>query len=384
MTAPLWLKSAGVQGLLNYLADKLDAANLQGTRLARAIKLDAKSFPVLFRAQFEETREQQWGYLQEMVAWGWFRLKLDKERSLGQAAYERNPRLEILDEVALRAAVGRPTRIATPNELWREAVAMHLVADEAIKEVASRYRIDIPGRTAEQLVRQLGLLSSLRDEPLLLREVSARLFWGQSKVLDGRQALVAAVLGVEECPFPEMPVQLQVFLPRDGYQGVLFIENQATFEQATRDESGRFDKLVLVFASGFKGSARRLRSPAGASVYFSALGALDTTATAAFLDWLWRDGQLPTWFWGDLDFAGMRILTALRATFDGACAWAPGYLPMLALLEQGRGHAPEAAGKEGQRELSVTGCTFADARLLPALRASLTFVDQEGITPARS
>ena len=61
MTTPLWLKSAGIQGLLNCLVDKLDAASQQGTSLVRAIKLDAKSFPALFKAEFEETREQQWG-----------------------------------------------------------------------------------------------------------------------------------------------------------------------------------------------------------------------------------------------------------------------------------------------------------------------------------
>lgn len=377
MKTPLWLKSAGIQGLLNHLVDKLDAASLQGTSLVRAIKLDAKSFPALFRADFEEAREQQWWHLQEMVAWGWFRLKLDKERGPGQAAYERNPRLEHLNEVALRAAVGRQSRIKTPNELWREAVATHLVADEAIKEVVARYRIEIPGRTAEQLVRQLGQLSSLGDEPLLLREVSARLFWGQSKVLDGRQPLVASLLGLEECPFPEMPVQLQVFLPAAGFDGVLFIENQATFEQATRDSSGRYARLALVFASGFKGSARRLRTLAGASVYFASHGSLDESMMTRFLDWLWHDGELPAWFWGDLDFSGMRILAALRGIFNNLHAWEPGYMPMLARLESREGHSPEAAGKEGQLCILRTGCEFADTHLLPCLIASGLFVDQE-------
>lgn len=377
MTAPLWLKSAGIQGLLNCLVDKLDAASQQGISLVRAIKLDAKSFPALFKAEFEETREQQWGHLQEMVAWGWFKLKLDKERILGQAAYERNPRLDILDETAIRAVVGRQARIKTPNELWREAVVAHLVADDKTRETIARYRIEIPGRAAEEIVRQLNQLPSLRDEPLLLREVSARLFWGQSKVLDGRQPLVAALFGLEECPFPEMPVQLQVFLPPGGFDGVLFIENQATFEQATRGASGRYARLALVFASGFKGSARRLRTPGGASVYFAAHGSLDESAVTHFRDWLWGNGELPVWFWGDLDFSGMRILAALRAVFNGLHAWEPGYQPMLTRLEQGDGHSPEAAGKEGQLCLQSTGCEFADTRLLPALVHYGVFVDQE-------
>lgn len=309
----------------------------------------------------------------DLQNWAW----RDSIPGLCARRYERNPRLQVLNEQALRAAIGRQTRIKAPNELWREAVTAHLVADEPIKEIVARYRIEIPGRTAEQLVRQLGQLSNLRDEPLLLREVSARLFWGLSKVLDGRQALVAAVLGVEDCPFPEMPVQLQVFLPPAGFDGALFIENQATFEQATRDSSGRYARLALVFASGFKGSAKRLRTPAGASVYFASHGSLDEFLVTQFLDWLWRDEELPVWFWGDLDFSGMRILAALRAVFSNLNAWEPGYLPMLARLDQGEGHSPEAGGKEGQLCLQRTGCEFADTKLLPALIASGFFVDQE-------
>lgn len=282
----------------------------------------------------------------------------------------------MLDESAIRIATGRPERVRSGGELWREAVFAKLNAPEQTKEVVARYRIEIPGRTPAEIVTQLQQLGTLADEPLLLREVSARLFWGQSKVLDGRQALVAALLGAVDCPFPEMPVQLQVFLPLAGFSGVLFIENQATFEQATRDP-GRFAGLALVFASGFKGSARRLRSPTGASVYFAAHGALEELATKQFLGWLRNGICLPSWFWGDLDYSGMQILASLRGVFDSLEAWRPGYLPMLERLRQGHGHTPEAAGKSGQLQVVVTGCSFADTELLPALNAHGRFVDQE-------
>ncbi len=375
MTSPLWLGAAGVQHLLNHIVDKLDAAEAQGKELGRSIKLDARSFPGLFRAPYEEEREQQWAHLEEMVRWGWLSLRLDRQRP-GQARYECNPRIDVLDESAIRIATGRPERVRSGGELWREAVFAKLNAPEQTKEVVARYRIEIPGRTPAEIVTQLQQLGTLADEPLLLREVSARLFWGQSKVLDGRQALVAALLGAVDCPFPEMPVQLQVFLPLAGFSGVLFIENQATFEQATRDP-GRFAGLALVFASGFKGSARRLRSPTGASVYFAAHGALEELATKQFLGWLRNGICLPSWFWGDLDYSGMQILASLRGVFDSLEAWRPGYLPMLERLRQGHGHTPEAAGKSGQLQVVVTGCSFADTELLPALNAHGRFVDQE-------
>ncbi|WP_232256011.1 hypothetical protein [Caballeronia glathei] len=45
----------------------------------------------------------------------------------------------------------------------------------------------------------------------------------------------------------------------------------------------------------------------------------------------------------------MRILAAMRNTFFELTAWTPGYAPMLAVLEAGGGHPPEAADKQGQK-----------------------------------
>lgn len=376
MTPPLWLQDPRFQKLLHFIIDKLDAAEFQGKTLARAIKLDGKSFPVLFKAEFEEERERFWGHLEETVAWGWFSIQLDRPKP-GQARYECNPRVSILNESAIRQAAKRLERVKSAGELWREAVYSNLKGSDAVREVIARYRLEIPGRSPQEIAQQLNGLQALIDEPLLLREVSARLFWGQSKVLDKRQALVAAVLGIEDCPFAEMPIQLQVFLPEAGFDGVLFIENQATFEQATRDPSDRYAKLALVFASGFKGSAKRLRSPTGASVYFAAHGAMDSLKTSKFLGWLRNGVKLPSWFWGDLDYSGMQILASLRAVFDTLSAWQPGYLSMLSRLQHGEGHAPESAGKAGQLAVTTTGCCFADAELLPALSSMGRFVDQE-------
>ena len=376
MSEPLWLKDSGVLQLLNTLVDKLDGAEAQGKPLARAVKLDDKSFPALFKASLEEERERQWSYVEQMVAWGWFELKTDRQRP-GQVAYECKPRLVIRDEASLRAVTGRPVRIRSGGELWREAVFRLPGLEESVKETVSRMKLEVPGRTADDVAQQLALLPTLVEEPLLLREVSARLFWGLSKVLDGRQALVAALLGLEECPFPEMPVQLQVFLPPSGFTGVLFIENLATFEQATRDGTGRYVGLTLIYAAGFKGSARRLRSATGASVYFAAHGSVEEKQTSRFLAWLRAGARLPCWFWGDLDHAGMRILAALRGVFDDASAWEPGYSPMLARLKAGQGHSAESGAKKGQQPIDLTGCAYADKHLIPELTTTGRFVDQE-------
>lgn len=86
---------------------------------------------------------------------------------------------------------------------------------------------------------------------------------------------------------------------------------------------------------------------------------------------------MPVAFWGDLDWSGMQILASLRTSFPEAVAWEPGYRALLNVLEEGGGHLPAVADKTGQRVFASTGCSFADATLLPALARAGRFVDQE-------
>ena len=146
-----------------------------------------------------------------------------------------------------------------------------------------------------------------------------------SEVLDNRTGLVAALLGADEYPFSKSPIQLQVYLPPGGFSGVLFIENQMSFEQAARSVNPAFAKLALVYASGFKGSAARLRNPDTVSLYFSHKGELGGDRADYFSSWLFaKNIAIPVCFWGDLDWSGRRILAALRNNFPEMQAWQPG------------------------------------------------------------
>lgn len=379
-TAPLWLESDGIRQLLDMLVDRLDAADQRGSGTTQSIALSEKTWPALYRAPLESQKEELWERVIELCRWGWVKPK-PEGATRSRSGYAMAPRLIVANEPAVRVAIGRLERVRSSVERWREAVSAHLNAADDVKQAVSGFCIDMPDRSMAEVVQQLNRLPELAQQSMLLREASARLFWGMSKVLDKRQGLVAAVLGLAECPFPESPIQMQVFLPADEFEGILFIENQMSFEQATRSTSGAFKGLALVFASGFKGSARRLRGQA--SVYYSQRGELAGAARARFEGWLSGDGVspgTPVHFWGDLDWSGMRILCAMRASFPDLGAWQPGYTPMRAALLRGEGHSPEAADKSGQMPLSETGCAFADRELLPAMASCGKFVDQEVFT----
>lgn len=375
--APAWVSSPAVQALLNKLVDRLDSAEARGSASAQTVALNATTWPALYNARFESDKEHLWEQFLKLVELGWLQVTPESARR-STAGYDKQPRVKVLGIEAVRKAVHRPERTKSAAERWREAIELHLDASSAAKAAAVGYCIELPDRSMAEVVRQLNGLKELASSNLLLREVSSRLFWGMSKILDNRAGLVAAVLELDECPFSESPIQLQVYLPGEGFDGVLFIENQMSFEQAIRSTSSAFGRLALVYASGFKGSAARLRAPETVSLYFSHQGQLGGAGQTEFESWLYNPASsMPVHFWGDLDWSGMRILSALKGPFPQMDAWRPGYSPMLASLEAGFGHSPEAADKRGQRAIQSAGCNYADSVLIPALNRRSQFVDQE-------
>lgn len=375
-----WLQSPAIQSLLNKLVDRLDSAEARGSASAQTVALNDATWPALYQAPMESDKEYLWEQFLKLVDTGWLQVTPPAAaRSI--AGYDKQPRVKVLDIEAVRQATRRPKRPKTAAERWREAIDTHLEASAEVKKAAGDYCIDMPDRDMAEVVAKLNTLKSLVGTPLMLREVSSKLFWGMSKVLDSRTGLVAVLLGTDECPFPESPIQLQVYLPQGGFNGVLFIENQMSFEQAARSTNSAFSKLALVYASGFKGSAARLRNSETVSLYFSHKGELGGDRADFFSSWLFaKNIALPVWFWGDLDWSGMRILAAMRSNFPEMQAWQAGYEPMLQSLLEGHGHSPEAADKKGQRPLVAVGCPYADGPLLTALKAKDKFVDQEQFT----
>jgi hypothetical protein len=113
-------------------------------------------------------------------------------------------------------------------------------------------------------------------------------------------------------------------------------------------------------------------------VLFSYSGSYSKQAQQDF-EAIWFDGDSHSacYFWGDLDYSGMGILSSLRLVFTAMQAWQPGYQPMLAALADG--HRAEDANKERQVPIQHTGCPYADEQLIPAINREQRFLDQEWV-----
>jgi hypothetical protein len=364
-------------------ADRTDG--LHGARL----RLDAHELPELHGQVDADVVRRVEMLLRELAGTGWVRLDLGPARAFAGFA-DRNPRLALVDFDALARWAGHQPLA----DRWQHRLVAHLQRqwpDDG--DGTGQALVDYLGRNplpalatvpADEAMRCLYALRELcrSGVAMPLREASARVFHGHSKVLDARDELLR-LMGASRGQFWEVPVQLLVDVP-PAIEEALFVENLVTFERMADTRRPAWRHSLLVYAAGFKGSARRLRHREGCRVYLRAghgdALALEPHASAGLAavgDWLFDRAEMPVRFFGDFDFAGMQILASLREVFPDAGAWQPGYSELSGIVASGGGHAPEAANKGGQVDPGRTGCPYADEVLLEQLRAFGRFVDQE-------
>ncbi len=369
---PQWLADEPeVLALLHVLLDMLDKKPLSERARPPGIRLEPKLVPQLFR--HDEAADRSWKLLQDLEGQV-LEIRSDRKRAPFDPPYV-NAMLRLLEagEGICRAWLDRP-RQQPYREEWASAVAARAEHFADRGECLRQRPLRVAQKSAAEVVAAFAGLSRYVDSNLTLRQLSARCFWGLSKLLDARADVVAQ-------SFPELqiaprPVLVHVHLPQN-FSGVLFIENQDSYVQALGGQPAAVQGLALVYGAGFRGSAERVRAAAGVRLHYH--GPASTTVQARFEGW-WLGEQAapwPVWFWGDLDYSGMAILKVLRQRFGDVQAWLPGYAPLLQLLRDGEGHSPDAADKTEQIDPGSTGCRFADEELLPAIRRLGRFVDQE-------
>lgn len=351
--------------ILHRLLDKADAG-----RMRLQLKFGVKETPELYDFGAQSQVDLVWDDLKQLEQMGVLELKLKRQRS-GSKAYD-DGRIDLIYEAesTLREWLQRPG-FDPQYHLWSNALNKysHCFEDEgdALKQAIWSY----PGRNYKQLAGAFALIAETLQKPMTLRQLSALCFWGNSKYLDHAEAVIRATFPSLYQNIRSRPMLLPVYLP-EQLSGILFIENQDTFLAMVAEAP---QALGLVYLGGFRGTAQRVREPG--QVIFSFVGAPAVSSREAFDAFWLGHNPIPCHFWGDLDYAGMKILAALTQVFPGMEAWVPGYRPMLNFLQEGMGHIPAAAKKDKQVKPGVIGCDYADYVLMPAIETHQGFVDQE-------
>jgi hypothetical protein len=368
------------------------------------LALDRKTAAELYDAVNVEQVQLLRMQLEDLDATEWVALRLEPPRAFASLT-DRKPRLELCNFDALAAWADYVPLAQRWQRQWQAHLAAHWAkhpdiapadAVAVLDYLARNPLIQMEGLSLEEATHSFSALIELcrTGRMLVLREASAQVFQGRSKLLDHREELLR-LLGAVPGQLTESPIQLLLAPPAfdevagKAFEHVLFVENLATFEHMADVRAAAWAGTLLVYAAGFRGSARRLRSRAGCRLYLRA--SAFTMSLPAIEAWLFggqaEDGdarpQHLVYFFGDLDYAGMQILASLREVFARAEAWRPGYAHLARILSAGGGHRPEQAAKTQQVDPGRTGCAYADGELLPLLRKQGRFMDQEAFDPAR-
>ena len=368
VSAPIWLQDESeIQALLGAALDRFDQQS--GEARIRATSIPVQKYLVSL-ARTDEAADQTWALMRDLERSGVLSIRTAKRGDLDPEWHDAKAAFAPESEATLREWLDRPA-VPSKGVRWRQAVQAHSHLFVCGLDTLVLRSIALPGRSDGEVLTALARLAHVRT-PATLRQLSALAFWGNSKVLDERGDLIAALFpGLQ---VRERPIVVAINIP-ERVEGVLFIENQDNYTAAVDGELLASRALASVFLAGFRGTASRIRSRQGVRLHFAGPG-IDQRRRLE--DWWFDDASVGQrcYFWGDLDFAGMQMLKSLRQRFADVRAWEPGYEPMLATL-RAAGVQP-VEGRAEQVDPGTTGCDFADRVLLPAIREH-GFWDQESM-----
>lgn len=383
MLPPVWFQDAAarpVVELLRWFVRQLNALDQEQRQRKLTRKLTARHFPALFNY----SRLDDIDFLKEAMA------ELSRPPysvwHLSTTGAQRNEdelitlTFHYAAEPVLREWLNMP-RVDPQQEAWIAAIDRQPIPIHAELLQALGYPgVYAPDSLLSALYELQIFLQQPDDHTFSWRRLSARFFFGDSKYLDSisRQQWLLALFPQLHSVVENRSLLLNVFLVEQP-EGILLIENQDTFcwLMNISADIAPLQHLILVYSQGFMGSAQRSRD--ADAVQFMYQGKVENFREFQ-QHWLQHAGmELPMYFWGDLDYAGLSILKSLRQVFPSLTAWRPGYQPMLDALLNGAGHAPDLAGKIAQLMPAACGCDYADHLLLPGLQKTGRFIDQEWV-----
>lgn len=365
------LQDVSIAKVCHALLDKLDKQPINERSNNLSIPINNKHFPELFSPSIvdEDIRLEEKIYA--LLSLGLFDIKQIKKKS-HLPLFERDAKLIFNSEFEDKLRVFYHRDII--HNTWLEALNKEDISDKSLLIFLKNNPIKVKNKSDDEVVQQL--LKWTQDiKSNSARKESARCFWSLSKIFDKQEAYKSYF------KLEDMPISLLVYMQTSIVGEVLFIENKDTFYEVCDSGHVAFKNSVIIYASGYMASAKRIRQRRGSKMYFELNSQHTSECIEKFTRWFYRESSedIPVYFWGDLDYEGMNILKALKINFDNIDAWEKGYDVMLEEAKKGFGHTPEMADKEGQILLNdnILGCRYADKYLVPVLSKEALFIDQE-------
>lgn len=380
IACPAWVHdNALIARVLNQFLDKIDK---QQKRLL--IRVNEKNTPELYDFSASHL-DYLWSLIEDLeTEYKIIKIELDTRYNLPTQYDQAKLYVQPHAEALLRLWLNRPKQIQYAKQ-WQQACELKLsdnkicptVVDvlHSLRDKPISYARKKPDEIIERIVQACTFLNQQKTA-VSLRTLSARFFLGDSKFVESKATLQTVFQSWDN--ISPRAILIHLHLPKT-INAILFIENQDTFLQLIDAQKNihHLSTFALVYSAGFKGAGSKIRDKHHVAFSF-VHEPCDENVYRAFKHWWYEnDGDFTPFFWGDLDYSGMSILSALRQVFTHVTSWQPAYALMQEKINTG--HAPDEAHKKEQKDPINTGCEFADTVLLPLMRKHHLFVDQEAI-----
>lgn len=333
-----------------------------------SIPVNERYLPELFEPSYLDEEKDVQAILEKCEEEGFLSIRY-KDRWNGLPLYKRKASIIFNDATEQQSREILGVYPNNEKNLWLDSVSNSDLPMDIKNILLDSAPIQILNRSFDEIVERLEKFVNLSEKTYFIRQASAWMFWGSSKILDNRVDL-ASTLGLKQ-----PPIQINIHLSSEKKDKVLFIENSQTFEYAK--SSLVFKDFTLIYMSGYMGTAKRTRTKDGSSLYFSQDGSLDKNSIKMFLSWFYDYTDCEVYLWGDFDYEGIHIYLSLKKVFQEVKLWEPAYSKMIEAAKS-EGHSIAEAKKGQQVEPNKTGNSYIDDKILPAMK-EYGFFDQEGI-----
>lgn len=331
-------------------------------------KSKKKCFDSLYCPEYLKGEIEAEKHLLELEALGIILIEYrDKKHTF--PLYKRKAMIYFKDEFENECRKLLKMELSNLSKEWSDAIEETLLSLDKKEKLKSLTPIEYKNKTSKEIVSKIEEYLMLKRENDFIREASAFIFWGHSKMLDSKVDYWDFLKVIQK------PIQIIAYVPSIECRDILFIENEQTFESLKR-KPYIADKYILIFLSGFMGTASRLTNKEYRSFYKdSKKGIVKGNFLNSIFD---NQNEFNYLFWGDLDYEGVNIYLALKKTFPKVRSWKYAYDIMIKQLLKANGHDAVAAEKEKQKKPNFTGDEYIDNILIPNMD-QYGFFDQEGV-----
>lgn len=357
----------------HYFLDRLDQLSFEERANRLIMAVNKKNTPLLFMPMHSGEELVAWQQIEALEAAGYIDIEYGLKRT-AKPKHDRRTRiiLSMAAEEYFRTLLDRAG--GTDAQQWASAVDKAELPEELKSALLRGRPIKIESKSYEEVLAHVSKRLPLVGKGMQKRQASALLFFGMSKVLDSRNELCA------ELGFWDNPMILHVHInPQKPFKHIWLIENYDTYLQLCKVHA--FDDIAMVYSSGFAGSAEKVRRHGYSVVhYMERERGLSAELRERFKRWLHNNDndEIETvCFYGDFDFSGISIYLALKRTIP-EIVLSPHFNVMCKQVQEGNGHSPQMAGKQGQKDPGETGIELFDDVYLPVMR-TYGFYDQEGV-----